>query len=79
MCELIVKLGNGKEVPIDKVTLSIISKYMRSMYSLENLAKDLGMDNWEEAYEFIKRLPAWIAWMPSSFFNYTKNRICQGS
>ena len=78
MCELIVKLGSGKEIPIDKVTLSIISKYMRSMYSLESLAKDLGLDSWEEAYEFIKRLPAWIAWMPSSFFNYTKERICKG-
>jgi hypothetical protein len=49
---------------------------MRSMYSLEDLARDLGLENWGEAYEFIKRLPAWVAWMPASFFDYTKKRIC---
>ncbi len=76
MCELMVKLSSGKEIPIDKATLSIVYKYIRSMYSLEELARDLGLENWEEAYEFIKRLPAWVAWTPSSFFEYTKRRIC---
>ncbi len=76
MCELIVKLSNGKEVPLDQDTLAIIYKYIRSEYSLETLARDLGLDNWEEAYDLVKRLPAWIAWTPSSFFEYTKRRIC---
>ena len=76
MCELIVKLSNGKEVPLDQDTLAIIYKYIRSEYSLETLARDLGLDNWEEAYDLVKRLPAWIAWTPSSFFEYTKPRIC---
>ena len=76
MCELIVKLSNGKEVPLDQDTLAIIYKYIRSEYSLEALARDLGLDNWEEAYDLVKRLPAWIAWTPSSFFEYTKRRIC---
>ncbi len=76
MCELFIKLSNGKEIPIDEATLSIVYKYIRSEYTLENLARDLGLDSWEEAYEFIKKLPAWIAWTPSSFFEYTKRRIC---
>ena len=76
MCELVVKLSNGKEVPFDQDTLAIIYKYIRSEYSLEALARDLGLDNWEEAYDLVKRLPAWIAWTPSSFFEYTKRRIC---
>jgi len=71
-----VRLSSGKEIPIDEATLSIVYKYIRSVYTLEMLARDLGLDNWEEAYEFIKRLPAWIAWTPSSFFEYTKRRIC---
>ncbi len=71
-----MRLSSGKEVPIDETTLSIVYKYIRSVYTLEMLARDLGLDNWEEAYEFIKRLPAWIAWTPSSFFEYTKRRIC---
>jgi len=71
-----VRLSSGKEIPIDETTLSIVYKYIRSVYTLEMLARDLGLDSWEEAYEFIKRLPAWIAWTPSSFFEYTKRRIC---
>ncbi len=71
-----MRLSSGKEIPIDETTLSIVYKYIRSVYTLEMLARDLGLDNWEEAYEFIKRLPAWIAWTPSSFFEYTKRRIC---
>ncbi len=71
-----MRLSSGKEIPIDEATLSIVYKYIRSVYTLEMLARDLGLDNWEEAYEFIKRLPAWIAWTPSSFFEYTKRRIC---
>lgn len=76
MCELVVKLGNGKEVPLDRDTLAVIYKYIRSEYTLEALARDLGLENWEEAYDLVKRLPAWIAWTPSSFFEYTKRRIC---
>ena len=71
-----MRLSSGKEIPIDEATLSIVYKYIRSVYTLEMLARDLGLDNWEEAYEFIKKLPAWIAWTPSSFFEYTKRRIC---
>jgi hypothetical protein len=76
MCELVVKLESGKEIKIDEDTLAIIYKYMRSEYSLEALARDLGLENWEEAYELIKKLPAWIAWSPSSLFEYTKERLC---
>ncbi len=76
MCELVIKLSNGKEVVINEETLAVIYKYIRSEYTLEALARDLGLESWEEAYDFVKRLPAWLAWTPSSFFEYTKKKLC---
>ncbi len=78
MCELVVKLSNGKEVQITKEVLAIMYKYVRSIYTLEQLARDLGLENWEEAYDFVKRFPAWIAWTPSSLFDHIKRRLCVG-
>jgi len=76
VCEVVIKLSSGKEIKVDKEVLTIINKYMRFEYTLEALAKDLGLDSWEEAYEFIKRLPAWLAWTIPSLFEYEKERIC---
>jgi len=77
VCELVVKLSNNKEIKVDKETLTIINKYIRFEYTLEALARDLGLDSWEEAYEFIKKLPAWLAWTMPSLFEYEKERICR--
>lgn len=77
MCELVVRLSNGKEVSITKEVLESINRYVRFEYTLESLAKDLGLDSWEEAYELVKKLPAWIAWTPPSLFIYEKERLCR--
>lgn len=75
MSELVIKLSNGKEVKIDRNTIEIINRYMKFELSLETLAKELNLESWEEAYELIKKIPAWIAWIPPSFFNYEKDRL----
>ncbi len=75
MSELIIKLSNGKEVRIDKSALEAINKYVRFEVSLETLTKELNLDSWEEAYELVKKIPAWIAWLPPSFFDHEKSRV----
>ncbi|MEM0361570.1 MAG: hypothetical protein QXH57_06230 [Sulfolobales archaeon] len=75
MSELVIKLSNGKEVKIDKTALESINRYIRFEVPLETLAKELNLESWEEAYELVKKIPAWIAWTPPSFFDYEKNRL----
>lgn len=77
MCELVVRLSSGREIAITKNVLEIVNRYVRFEYTLEGLAKDLGLDNWEEAYEFIKKLPAWVAWTLPSLFEFEKERLCR--
>jgi hypothetical protein len=77
MSELVVRLSNGKEVPINKTTLEAINRYVRFEIPLESLAKELGLESWEEAYELVKKIPAWIAWTPPSLLNYMKRRITE--
>ncbi|MEM0501811.1 MAG: hypothetical protein QXU24_06615, partial [Ignisphaera sp.] len=45
--------------------VKILNTYVRTETSLEKLAEELGLDDWSEAYEFIKKVPAWIMWTPS--------------
>ncbi len=78
MSELVVRLSNGKEVLINKTTLEAVNRYVRFEITLENLAKELGLESWEEAYELVKKIPAWIAWTPPSLLNYMKRRITEG-
>lgn len=72
MSELVIKLSNGKEVKIDRNTLEVINRYMKFELPLETLAKELNLESWEEAYELIKKIPAWIAWIPPSFSTMKK-------
>lgn len=60
----VVKVGD-KEVEIDEKIVKILNVYVRTETSLEKLAEQLGFDDWSEAYEFIKKVPAWIMWTPS--------------
>ncbi len=63
-CEVyVVKIGD-KEVVIDEEIVKILNEYVRTEYTLEKLAEALGLDSWEEAYEFVKKVPAWIMWVP---------------
>jgi len=67
----VVKVGE-KEIPIDESVLRIIREYIKTPMSLEELAEKLGLDGWEEAYEFIKALPLWAMWTPPSLWEYRK-------
>jgi len=60
----IVKLGE-KEIEIDDKVVKILNTYAKTDMSLEKLAEELGLESWEEAYEFIKKVPSWIIWTPS--------------
>jgi hypothetical protein len=57
--EFKVKAGD-KEVIIDEKVLEVLRRYRTTEMTLEQLAAALGLDSWEEAYEFIKNVPAWI-------------------
>jgi len=57
-----VRIGD-KEIVIDEEVLSILQRYVKVEMSLEELASALGLESWEEAYEFIKKVPAWILWI----------------
>ncbi|UXD21889.1 hypothetical protein IPA_09300 [Ignicoccus pacificus DSM 13166] len=70
---LVVKIGEGenaKEVELTEEVLRVVRKYLHTEYSLEKLAEDLGLDGWEEAYEFVKKMPAWLVWTPPTLLRY---------
>ncbi|MCE4623966.1 MAG: hypothetical protein F7B11_04375 [Caldisphaeraceae archaeon] len=54
-----IKVGN-KEIEINDEVLEKIKKYANTEMTLDELAKELSLDGWEEAYEFIKGIPAWL-------------------
>jgi len=54
-----IKVGN-KEIEINDEILEKIKKYANTEMTLDELAKELSLDGWEEAYEFIKDIPAWL-------------------
>ncbi len=54
-----IKIGN-KEIEINDGILEKIKKYANTEMTLDELAKELSLDGWEEAYEFIKNIPAWL-------------------
>jgi hypothetical protein len=56
-----VNIGE-KEIVIDENVLQVLRRYVHTEMSLEELAARLGLESWEEAYEFIKKVPAWILW-----------------
>ncbi|MCC6058161.1 MAG: hypothetical protein LM568_04505 [Desulfurococcaceae archaeon] len=65
MCyKYVVKIGE-KKIEIDENIVKILNTYVRTEMNLEKLAEQLGLDDWSEAYEFVKKIPAWIMWTPS--------------
>ncbi|MEM1629061.1 MAG: hypothetical protein QXP02_05575 [Desulfurococcaceae archaeon] len=64
-----------KEIVIDENVLKIVHEYVKTPMGLEELAEKLGLESWEEAYEFIKALPAWIMWTPPSMWKYRKQWV----
>jgi len=66
-----VKAGD-KEVIIDEEVLSVLQRYVKTDMTLEELARKLGLDSWEEAYDFIKNVPAWILWIQPTLWKTLK-------
>ena len=59
--ERVFKIKAGeKEVIIDENVLAVLKRYRTTEMTLEQLAEALGLESWEEAYEFVKNVPAWI-------------------
>ncbi|MDM7275535.1 MAG: hypothetical protein P3X22_005390 [Thermoprotei archaeon] len=56
---VVIKVGE-REVEINEETLSILRKYKRTEMTLEQLAAALGLEGWDEAYELVKKIPAWL-------------------
>ncbi len=55
----VIRVGD-KEVEINEETLKILRRYKRTEMTLEQLAAALGLESWDEAYELIKKVPAWL-------------------
>jgi len=62
-----VKVGD-KEIVIDEGVLGILRRYVHTEMSLEHLASELGLGSWEEAYEFLNSIPAWMLWIQPSLW-----------
>ena len=65
--------AGSKEIIIDEEVLSILQRYVRTEMTLEELARNLGLDSWEEAYDFIKNVPAWILWIQPTLWKTMKS------
>ncbi|ABN70322.1 hypothetical protein Smar_1228 [Staphylothermus marinus F1] len=70
----VVRVGD-KEIEINEETLEIIKEYLHRPMSLDELADKLNLESWEEAYEFIKKVPAWIIWTPPALWKYRSEWI----
>lgn len=74
LCEPIYVEVRGKRIEVDDNTVKILNSYVKMEYSLERLAQDLGLDGWEEAYEFVKKIPAWILWISPTMLRIERQR-----
>lgn len=73
MSEPVFKVKAGsKEISIDEEVLSVLQRYVKTNMTLEELAQRLGLDGWEEAYEFLKNVPAWILWIQPTLWKTLK-------
>ena len=71
--EIVFKVKAGeKEIVLDEHVFSILQRYVRTDMTLEQLAAELGLSSWEEAYDFIKNIPAWILWIPPTLWKTMK-------
>lgn len=59
-----IVLSTGREIILDEHTIRVLNRYVRTQMTLEELAKELGLSSWEEAYELVKKAPAWVMWIP---------------
>ncbi|MEM0020962.1 MAG: hypothetical protein QW039_06645 [Fervidicoccaceae archaeon] len=67
----VIKISDA-EIPITEDLLKILKKYVMTQMTLEELARELGLESWEKAYEFIKAVPAWLIWTPFTMWEITE-------
>ena len=65
--EYVVVVGD-KKIEINEQVLEVLHEYVHTAMPLEVLAERLNLESWEEAYEFIKKVPAWILWTPKTLW-----------
>lgn len=68
----VITVGD-KEIEINDEVLDVLYEYVHTPMSLEMLAARLGLESWEEAYEFVKRVPAWILWTPKTLWRIKRS------
>lgn len=64
-----------REIPVNEDLLKVIREYLKTPMTLEELAEKLGLESWEEAYEFIKALPLWVMWTPPSLWEHRRRWV----
>ncbi|MDP7975670.1 MAG: hypothetical protein RAK25_00755 [TACK group archaeon] len=60
-----IQVGD-KKVIVDENVHAILREYVKTGMGIDELAEKLGFDNWSEAYELLKQVPAWLLWLPPS-------------
>ncbi|MEM2208220.1 MAG: hypothetical protein QXG17_05970 [Sulfolobales archaeon] len=79
-CVPVIRLSSGKEIALTKDVVALLNRYVHSEYSLERLAADIGVEDWGEAYEFVKKVPAWIMWIqPTYYERVVLKKLCSSS
>ncbi|HWQ17913.1 MAG TPA: hypothetical protein VNL13_08810 [Sulfolobales archaeon] len=78
LCDPIYIEVGGKRIEINEDIVRILNNYVKMEYSLERLAQDLGLESWEQAYEFVKKIPAWIMWISPTIFSLERQRCGSG-
>ncbi len=51
---------SDRELELTDEVLEVLRKYVKTNMTLEQLASELGLNGWEEAYEVVKAVPAWL-------------------
>jgi hypothetical protein len=74
LCDPIYVEVGDKRIEVTEDVVRILNNYVKMEYSLEKLAQDLGLESWEEAYEFVKKVPAWVMWISPTIFKLEKQR-----
>lgn len=69
----VIRVGD-KEVEINEETLKMLRRYKRTEMTLEQLATALGLESWDEAYELVKRIPAWLLDIEPTMWKVTYKR-----
>ncbi|NPA05360.1 MAG: hypothetical protein GXO09_04635 [Crenarchaeota archaeon] len=59
----VIRVGD-KEIFLGPDVMRVLHEYLHRPMSLEELARRLGLETWEEAYEVVKKVPAWALWTP---------------